>query len=113
MIDHTEVLIKKLNCISNAWKAQFYPPYDEYWTPEHFQTLPDLPLIWKAEDGILFLDDVWIAPVKYIYQENLEQAAEWVNPVAMEIDLIGGHLDIIITKWMGKYSIAGVERAIV
>jgi hypothetical protein len=37
----------------------------------------------------------------------------WVNPVAMEIDLDGGTLDIIITKWMGKYSISGVERVVV
>lgn len=108
-----ESLIEKLNCITDAWKAQFEPPYSEFWTPEHFQTPPELPLVWTVEDGILFLDGVWIAPVKFIKPENLEQAAEWVNPVTMEIDLIDGSLDIIITKWMGKYSISGVERTVV
>lgn len=106
------ILIEKLNRITDAWKAQFHPPYHEGWTPENFQEPPDLPLVWKVEDGILFLDNVWICPVKFIRQENLEEAAAWVNPVTMEIDTIGGTLDIIITKWMGEYSIAGIERAI-
>lgn len=107
-------LIEKLNCITDAWKAQFQSPCIEDQDWDHYlQTPPDLPLVWKVEDEILFLDNVWIAPVKCIKQEHLEQAAEWVNPVTIEIDLIDGSLDIIITKWMGKYSISGVERTVV
>lgn len=108
-----ETLIEKLNRITEAWKAQFQFPYEEYWTPEHFKIPPDLPLVWTVEDGILFLDNVWIAPVKYICTDKLDEAPKWVNPITMEIDLVGGSVNIIITKWMGKYSIAGVERIVV
>ena len=86
---------------------------EEYWAPSHFDTPSDLPLVWTVEDDILYLDNVWICPVKYIRQNSLDEAPMWVNQVAMEIDLYGGTLDIIITKWMGKYSIAGVERTVV
>lgn len=95
-----EMLIEKLNRITAAWKAQFPVP-------------PDLPLAWKVEDELLFLDNVWITPVKYIKQESLEEAVAWVNAIAMEIELLNGTLDIIITKWKGKYAIDGVERTVV
>lgn len=113
-MDTTKHLIDKLNRITDAWKAQFHPPYieDEDWD-QYLKIPPDLPLVWTVENGILFLDSVWICPVKYICQDKLDEAPEWVNPVAMEIDLIGGSLNIIITKWMGEYSIAGVERSVV
>lgn len=108
-----KVLIEKLNSITDAWKAQFQPRYEAHRMPKHFETPPDLPLVWTVEDDILYLDDVWICPVKYIRQNSLDEAPMWVNPVAMEIELTGGSLNIIITKWMGKYSIDGVERAVV
>ena len=106
-----KIIIEKLNRISDAWKAQFQPPYKEGWGPEDFGTPPDLPLIWKIEDGILFLDDVWIAPIKFLCLETLDEAPTWVC-TAMELDLIDCSLDIVITKWRGKYSIAGIERAV-
>lgn len=108
-----KVLIEKLNRITDAWKAQFQAPHEEYWTPSHFDTPPDLPLVWTVADDIPYLDNVWICPAKYIRQNSLDEAPMWVNPVAMEIELDGGTLDIIITKWMGQYSIAGVERTVV
>lgn len=112
-MEEHKILIEKLNRITAAWKAQFYPPYQEGWTPEHFKVVPDLPLQWKVEEGILYLDNVWICPINAIRQDSLDEAPEWVNPVAMEIDLNGGSLNIIITKWMGEYAIAGVERTVV
>ena len=54
---------------------------------------PDLPLVWKVEDGMLFLDDVWITPIKYLVQDKLDEAVEWVNPVVIELELIGGSVD--------------------
>ena len=52
-----ETLIEKLNCITAAWKAQFEPSprEDEGWD-QYLKTPPDLPLVWKVEDGILFLN---------------------------------------------------------
>jgi len=107
---YMESLIEKLNMITDAWKAQFQAPYSDFEGPEHFER--PLPLVWRVEDGILFLDDVWVAPIRYLRMDGLEQAAEWVNPVSMEIPLIDGSLDIIITKWMGEHAISSVERAI-
>lgn len=107
-----ETLIEKLNRISDAWKAQFQPPYEEHWTPEHFKTLPNLPLVWRVETGILFLDDIWICPVKYIRQDSLGEAADWVNPATIQLELSDCMLDIFIYKEFGEYTIAGVERAI-
>ena len=95
-----KILIEKLKQISNAWKAQYPLP-------------PELPLVWKVEDGMLFLDDVWIAPIKYLIHDKLGKAVAWVNPLAIELELIGGTVDIIITKWMGQYAITGVERTVV
>lgn len=105
-----ETLIAKLNRIAETWKAQFQPPYEVHWTPKHFKIPPDFPLVWTIENGILFLDNVWIAPVKFIRTDKLNEALEWVNPVTMEIDLVGGTVNIIIRKWMDKYSIAGVRK---
>ena len=99
-MDSNNALIEKLNRLSHAWKAQYPVP-------------PELPLAWKVEDGMLFLDDVWITPVKYLVQDKLDEAVEWVNPMVIELDLVGGSIDIVITKWMGEYSISGVERTVV
>lgn len=109
-----EALIEKLNRITEAWKAQFHPPYQEGWTPEHFKTVPDLPLAWSVRGGLLYLDHVWICPVKFIRQEKLEEAAAWVNPVTIQLLLTDSHLDIFIYKELGEpnYRIAGIERAI-
>lgn len=96
----SEKIIRKLERISDTWKAQ-HP------------VSPELPLAWKVEDGMLLLDDVWIVPIKYLVQDQLDEAVEWINPVAIELELIGGSVDIIITKWMGKYEISGVERTVV
>ena len=109
-----EALIRKLNCITDAWKDQFDFSHSKNKDRDpYLQTPPDLPLVWKVEDGILFLDDVWITPIKYIKQENLAEAPQWVNPLAMEIDLTDGSLNVIITKWGDQFSISGVERVIV
>lgn len=106
-----KTIIEKLTRVSDAWKAQFQHPYEEGWEPVEGETLPDLPLVWSIQDGILFLDDVWITPVKFLRQDTLDEAPQWVS-TAMELDLIDCSLDIVITKWRGKYSIAGIERAL-
>ena len=65
-----KTVIEKLTRISDAWKAQFQPPYKEGWEPVEGETPPDLPLVWSIQDGILFLDDVWITPVKFLRQDT-------------------------------------------
>ena len=52
-MDSNNALIEKLNRLSHTWKAQYPVP-------------PELPLAWKVEDGMLFLDDIWIAPIRYL-----------------------------------------------
>lgn len=105
-------LIEKLNKISAAWKKQFEEPFTEHWNPSRFGSAPDLPMKWSIDqNGILFLDNVWICPVRYIDEAELEMTAACVSPVSFTLDLTDGSVvTIIITKYAGKYAIRGIER---
>lgn len=107
-----KALIEKLNRITDAWKAQFQPPYQKGWTPKNFKKVPELPLVWSVRDGILYLDHVWITPVAFLNQERLDEAVEWVAPLTIELDLTDCTLDIYIYKDFSDYRIAGIERSI-
>ena len=49
----TESLIAKLDKLTTAWKTQ-HP------------TTPSIPLVWRIEDGLLYLDDIFITPVSHL-----------------------------------------------
>jgi hypothetical protein len=106
-------LIKKLDALSDTWKQQFQPPYNEHWTPEHFQTVPDLPLKWTIDKaGIVYLDGLWICPVDQIVEKSLEHPEFWVNSVSIELGLDDGLLSIIILQRHDKYKLIAIERSI-
>lgn len=107
-------LIEKLNNISNAWKRQFEEPGTTYWNRNHFGSAPDLPLEWTIdENGMLYLDSVWICPARYLDEAELVKEVDFVTPVSFEISLIDGTANIIISKYNGEYAIAGVERSVI
>lgn len=105
-------LLDKLATISTSWKAQFHEPYNKYWSPERFGTPPDLPLEWTVdEDGMLSLDGIWLCPAKQVNYAKLDDGI-FITPSTMELDLYDSCLTIIITKFVGEYRIAGVERMV-
>ena len=107
-----ENLLKQLNRISDAWKAQFEVSQGRTaWARmEASSGKPDLPLVWSVQDGVLFLDGIWVAPVRFIDTTKLDACARQVQPVNFEVGLIDGSLDVIIIREYGEYRIHAIER---
>lgn len=93
------ILIEKLNRLSDVWKAQYQTPLD-------------IPLRWSVVDGMVYLDDVWVAPVAFLKQESLDEAVEWVYDTTIQLELRDDMVDIKILKDFGVdlYVICCVER---
>ena len=96
------VLLQKLNALTDAWKA----------LQLSMGRNPDIPLRWSVEDRILFLDRVWICPVKFVSLEKLNNHALYMDEVCMSIALQNGDLDIIVIQEFGEYVIHAIERHI-
>ena len=96
------LLLQKLKEITVAWKAlQISMGHD-----------PDIPLQWSIEDGILFLDGVWVCPVKFVSPEKLSNHDPYMDEVCISIGIQDGYVDIIVTKEFGEYGIHAIERHI-
>lgn len=113
MTEHEEIL-QKLEAISNAWKAQFITPAPQGTWGRRFQKnmVPDLLLKWDIANSIVFLDDIWIAPVDFIQIEQLEQNADYVQMSTIDLPLTDGDLNIMITEEQEKFEISVIERFI-
>lgn len=104
-----QALIEKLNRLSDAFKAQFGKKEGSRYFDKLLQEPFTLPLKWKIDaSGMLWLDNVWICPARYVRVEQLENI--YVNPVTMELPLYDCWINIIITKEFDKHEITGVER---
>ena len=73
---------------------------------------PDIPLRWSVEDSILFLDGVWVCPVKFVSLEKLSNHDPYMDEVCMSIALQNGDVDIIVVQEFGEYVIHAIERHI-
>lgn len=92
-------MMDKLAAASAAWKAEVGGE-------------TNLPLVWSIdEDGVLFLDGVWIAPAKYLKLDGTDDEI-FVNWISIDIPVVDGSLTVIIVKRFGKHEIAGVERTV-
>ena len=97
-IINEEMLLQRLNAVTNAWKNQF--------------ETPALPLNWEIKDNIVFLDGIWIAPAQFIVLQKLEWCAEQFYPIGFEISLTDGILDVIIIQEDSKFELHAIERHI-
>lgn len=96
------VLLQKLNALTDAWKA----------LQLSMERNPDIPLQWSIEENILFLDGVWVCPVKFVSLEKLSDHDPYMDEVCMSIALQNGDLDIIVIQEFGEYVIHAIERHI-
>ena len=96
-----EILLQKLNAIADAWKAQ-----------QPGKCTSGFHLEWTIEENILFLNGVWICPVKFILLEKLDDCIQSIGDVSIPIALRDSDLDIIIISEFGEYEISVIERYI-
>ena len=95
-----DFLLEKLNVLTATWKVLLT-----------HGTEPDIPLKWEADPyGMLRLDNIWIAPAKYVDISRLETCAKTVQDVCFEVPMDGELLEIIIIRKFGKYEIHTIER---
>lgn len=92
------VILGKMNAASALWKHTFNV------SPER------IPLKWSIADQILYLDGIWICPVKYLATEELDEP--YMDPVCLGIGLVDGEADIIIIPDEGQLVIHMVVRRI-
>lgn len=90
----TESLIAKLDKLTTAWKTQ-HP------------TTPSIPLVWRIEDGLLFLDDVFIAPLYLIEEIDPTDFCHYTIGIPCK----DGRIEIVIASRGDRpYRIERVER---
>lgn len=90
-------LLSKLEHLTSSWKAHQTPP-------------TNIPLAWRIDrDGLLFLDDVFIAPVSQIGEIDLHDFDEY----NIGIPFTDGRAEIIIVRSdEGPHRIERIEREI-
>ena len=104
-------LITCLNTISVAWKEQFESPNSRGWAADELICLPQLPLVWTVDKGILYLDEVWICPIEAVDIERSWDCWRYVDPYHLEIKLFGGNIIIGFDEdEQGQWSIWNIER---
>lgn len=97
-----DLLLEKLNALTAAWKA----------LPAH-GTEPDIPLRWSIDPfGLLRLDNIWIAPARYVDVSRLDECARNVQDTYFEISMEKELLVVIIIQEFDKYEIHAIERHI-
>lgn len=107
-------MIEKLNALSNAWKQQFSGPHGNRGMEKLLDATPDIPLKWEVDkDGMVLLDGIWVCPARCVNLERVDACAEWVNPVAMELPLTDGFMNIVIIHDHGRFEIYAMERQVV
>lgn len=95
-----DILMEKLDALTAAWKA----------LPEHGPETPDISLQWSVDSGMLWLDRTWICPARYVDVGRLDEYAQKVQDVFIQIPLEKESVDIIIIREYGKYAIRAIER---
>ena len=92
----TESLLAALDRLATAWKSQ-HP------------ITPSIPLVWRIEDGLLYLDDIFVTPVSHLRGVIPSDFCEYT------IGLLSndGRIEIVIASRDEKpYRIERIERDI-
>lgn len=114
MTENKELLIQKLEAVTDAWKRLYEEPVPKgTWSLRFAKTANiNLQLKWGIKEGILFLDGIWIAPVQFIDLEKLDKIDEAVQPIGFDIPLTDGTLEIVIIEEQGGFEIHAIDRHI-
>ena len=72
----------------------------------------DLPLKWELRNGILYLDDVWIAPIDAIDLAIIDWYTAGATLISLMLPTTDGTLDIIIYGDEQDFGIRHIERYI-
>ncbi len=84
------IKLEKLKQAAADWVSQFEEP-------------PEIQLKWMVSPSVLYLNDIWICPFKFVNDVSITETT-------IDLHLIDGILSIIILKEFDKHEIMVIER---